>query len=194
MTMRSMITVLAKAMLGQEKPEDKPTPAELAAIAKLKEYGGLVLEIAQNDKRLDIGLHLANIKIKDEHLPPLKELKKTALLNLRGTEITDAGLVNIAELKGLVKLGLEKTKITDKGLESLKGLENLESLNLYGTAVTDAGLVHLEGLKKLKKLYVWQTMVTDAGVAKLKGAVPTLDIVRGVDPPAPPAKVEEKKP
>ena len=176
---------LGLAAVAQEKPaEEKPTPEETASIGKLKEAGGLVLEIAQNDKRLDIGLHLATAKVTDAHLEQVKALgPKVAILNLRGTEVTDAGLAHLAGLTGLVKLHLEKTKVTDAGLEHLKGLENLESLNLYGTEVTDAGLAHLEGLKKLKKLYLWQTKVTDEGVNKLKTAVPTVDIVRGLDQP-----------
>lgn len=183
---------------AQEKPAEKPQPTEAQkqAVAQIKKLGGLVLEIAQNDPRLDVAFHLADAKITDAELALVKPLTQVAYLNLRGTEITDAGLAHLAELKGLVRLHLEKTKITDAGLEHLKGLENLEYLNLYGTAVTDAGLKHLEGLKKLKKLYLWQTQVTDAGVSALKQALPELQIVRGLElaqPAASEKKPEEKK-
>ncbi len=172
---------------------DKPplSDAEKAAIAEIQKSGGQVMELAQNDARLDVAFHLADGKITDEQLLPLKSLPQIAQLNLRGREITNAGLVNLKELKGLVRLHLEKTKITDDGLQSLKGLENLEYLNLYGTQITDAGLKHLEGLKKLRKLYLWQTQVTDAGVAGLKAALPESQIIRGVEPVKP---IEEKKP
>ena len=177
---------------GVVTADDKPVPteAEKGAVAEIRKSGGQVMELAQNDPRLDVAFHLADGKITDEQLVPLKNLPKVAQLNLRGREITNAGLVNLKDLKGLVRLHLEKTKITDEGLEQLKGLENLEYLNLYGTAGTDAGLKHLEPLKKLKKLYLWQTQVTDAGVAGLKGAIPELQINRGVEPAKP---VEEKK-
>lgn len=187
--------VAAQGLSAQEKP--MPTEAEKQAIAAIKKLGGNVLEIAQNDSRLDVAFHLADTKINDTHLALVKDLPKTAILNLRGTEVTDAGLVHIKDLKGLTKLHLEKTKVTDPGLEQLKGLENLEYLNLYGTAVSDAGLKHLEGLKKLKKLYLWQTQVTDAGVAALKGAIPGIQITRALELPKPPPaepKPEEKKP
>lgn len=177
--------------------EDKPAPtdAEKAAIAEIRKSGGQVMELAQNDARLDVAFHLADGKIEDAQLAPLKNLPKLAQLNVRGKDITDAGLVNIKDAKGLIRLHLERTKVTDAGLEQLKGLENLEYLNLYGTAVTDAGLKHLEGLKKLKRLYLWETKVTDAGVAGLKAAVPELQIVRGVEPAKPAeTKPEEKKP
>lgn len=183
---------LATTAGAQEAP--KYTPAEEQAIASLKKLGGLVLEIAQNDPRLDISLHLADAKITDAELAPIKELSRTAQLNLRGTEVTDAGLVNLKDLKGLVKLHLEKTKITDAGLEQLKGLENLEYLNLYGTTVTDAGLKHLTGLKKLKRLYLWETQVTDAGVAALQAELPEVKMIRGLELTKPEEKKEEPKP
>jgi len=188
----------ASPLVAQEKPAEKPMPteAEKQAIAQIKKLGGLVLEIAQNDPRLDVAFHLADAKITDAEVALVKPLTRTAILNLRGTEVSDAGLANLAELKGLTKLHLEKTKVTDAGLVHLKGLENLEYLNLYGTAVTDAGLKHLEGLRKLKKLYLWQTQVTDAGVAALKQALPDIQITRGLElaKPLEPEKKEEKKP
>lgn len=177
-----------------------PTEAEKNAMAEIRKSGGQVMELAQNDSRLDVAFHLADGKIEDAQLAPLKNLPKLAQLNVRGKDITDAGLVHIKDSKGLVRLHLERTKVTDAGLEQLKGLESLEYLNLYGTAVTDAGLKHLEGLKKLKRLYLWETKVSDAGVAAIKGAVPGLQVIRGVEPAKPAevkpaeAKPEEKKP
>lgn len=185
--------VIGSVSYSQDKVP--PTDAEKGAMAEIRKVGGQVMELAQNDARLDVAYHLADGKIDDASLAPLKNLPKLAQLNVRGKEITDAGLVHIKDSKGLIRLHLERTKVTDAGLEQLKGLENLEYLNLYGTAVTDAGLKHLEGLKKLKKLYLWETKVTDAGVAALKAALPEIQIVRGVEPAKPPeAKPEEKKP
>jgi hypothetical protein len=193
-----ILSVVGALLAGSAFAADKQplTEAQSAAVAQIKKSGGQVMELAQNDARLDVAFHLADGKITDENLVPLKSLPQIAQLNLRGREITNAGLVNLKDLKGLVKLHLERTKITDEGLQNLAGLENLEYLNLYGTEVTDAGLKHLEGLKKLKKLYVWQTQVTDAGVAALKAAIPGIDINRGIEPakPAEEKKAEEKKP
>lgn len=187
---------LSMAVADEKTP---PTEAEKGAMAEIKKSGGQVMELAQNDSRLDVAFHLADGKIEDGQLAPLKNLPQLAQLNVRGKDITDAGLANIKDSKGLVRLHLERTKVTDAGLENLKGLENLEYLNLYGTAVTDAGLKSLEGLKKLKRLYLWETKVTDAGVAGLKSALPELQIIRGVEPAKPAeakpaeAKPEEKK-
>lgn len=190
--MLSIWTVLGILITSFASAEEKPVPtdAEKAAMAEIRKSGGQVMELAQNDARLDVAFHLADGKITDDSLVPLKSLPKIAQLNLRGREITNAGLVHLKDLKGLVRLHLEKSKITDEGLEQLKGLENLEYLNLYGTTVSDAGLKHLEGLKKLRKLYLWQTQVTDVGVAGLKAAISEIQIIRGVEPAKP---VEEKK-
>lgn len=181
--MRTMILSVAifGGLLAQvpSQVRAQDAEAEKKAIAKIRETGALVLEIAQNDNRLDVSYITAQAKITAEQLAPLKDLTRLAHLNLRGLEIGDDALPAIAGQKTLVKLHLEKTKITDKGLELLKGLENLEYLNLYGTEITDAGLAHLEGLKKLKSLYLWQTKVTDEGVKKLQAAIPGLKIVRG---------------
>jgi hypothetical protein len=185
---------LAMPVLFADDEKPMPTEAEQQAIAEIKKLGGNVMEIAQNDPRLDVAFHLADSKIGDDQIAPVKNLPRTMILNLRGTEITDAGLAHIKDLKGLVKLHLEKTKITDAGLEQLKGLENLEYLNLYGTGVTDAGLKQLEGLKKLRRLYLWQTQATDAGVAALKAAIPEIKVVQALELPKPEPKPEEKKP
>lgn len=195
-----LVTMILMWTVSHASAEDKPMPseAEKQATAAIKKLGGLVQELAQNDARLYVAFHLADVKITDVEVALVKDLPRTAQLNLRKTEVTDAGLVNLKDLKQLEQLHLEQTKITDAGLEHLKGLENLVYLNLFGTAVTDAGLKHLEGLKKLKGLYLWQAPVTDAGVAALKQALPELKIVRGVElakpaDPKPEEKKEEKK-
>lgn len=167
-------SVCGGAAIAQAQQSD----AEAKAIARIRELGGQVMEVAQNDNRLEVSFATQS-KVNNDALVPIKDLTRLVHLNLRGAEVTDDGLVNLANQKTLIRLHLEKTKITDKGLEQLKGIENLEYLNLYGTEITDAGLVHLEGLKKLKSLYLWQTKVTDAGVEKLKMALPQLKIIRG---------------
>jgi hypothetical protein len=164
--------------------------AERNALAKIQQLGGLALELAQNDPRLEVSYQQRDGKFTEECLLPLKDLKGLVHLNLRGQEVTDAQLVHLRGLVSLERLHLERTRITDKGLENLKGLVNLEYLNLYGTEISDAGLVNLEGMKKLKSLYLWQTKVSDAGVARLKKALPQVEIVRGLDL----EKKEEKKP
>ena len=156
------VGVVSAQAVAQERSE-----AEKQAIAKIVQMGGQVIEVAQDDSRLDVAYHLADGTVSDDHLAPLADLKEVYSLNLRGTEVTDAGLKHIAGLSSLVRLHLEKTPITDDGLQHLSGLTNLEYLNLYGTKVTDAGLEHLKPLAKLQILYTWETGITMAGQQSL---------------------------
>jgi len=169
------------------------TPAELAAMEALRKQGALVLELAQNDPRLEVSYLQMIEKFGDGHLSPLKEIKGVVRLNLRGQPVTDDLLKNLEPLKDLTHLHLEKTKITDKGLISVKGLSNLEYLNIYGTGVTDGGLKNLEDLKKLRAVYVWQTKVTKEGAANLKKVLTKTEVNRGLDDLPPLPKMEEKK-
>jgi Leucine-rich repeat (LRR) protein len=123
------------------------TEAGKKSLARISQLGGLALELAQNDKHLEVSYLQIDGKWTDEPLALLKDLKGVVHLNLRGQPVTDAQLVHLKPLTELTHLHLEKTKITDKGLENLKGLVNLEYLNLYGTTVSDAGLSSLEGMK-----------------------------------------------
>jgi hypothetical protein len=192
------LALMAALMIGLASAQ---TPAPVAqteagkkALAKIRQLGGLALELAQNDQHLEVSYIQTDGKLTDEHLALLKDLKGLVHLDLRGQPVTDAQLIHLKPLAELTRLHLEKTKITDKGLENLKGLVNLEYLNLYGTDVSDAGLTNLEGMKKLKHLYVWQTKVTEAGAAKLKQAIPGLDVNLGFKEEPIIAKKEEKKP
>jgi hypothetical protein len=195
------IAVLLALVLGFAAA-DAPAPvvqteAGKKALTKIRQLGGLALELAQNDAHLEVSYIQTDGKFTDEHLAVLKDLKGLVHLDLRAQPVTDAQLAHLKPLTDLTHLHLEKTKITDKGLADLKGLVNLEYLNLYGTAVSDAGLTNLEGMKKLKHLYVWQTKVTEAGAAQLKKAIPGLDVNLGFkDEPEPPKiakKTESKK-
>jgi len=133
------------------------------AIAKIKQVGGTVSQVAANSTEREVAYHLSDQEIADSALEPLAAVPDIVAVNLRGTKVSDKGLLHLAKLSKLRRLHLEKTAITDAGLEAIKGLTELEYLNLYGTEVTDAGLAHLAGLAKLKKLYLWQSKVTDAG-------------------------------
>lgn len=175
--------VISGMAAGEDAPKPAPavkielTDADRGAIGKIRELGGQVLEVAQNDNRLEVSFHLSDAKVSDETLKPLAGLKCVVSLNVRGKEITDAGVAELADTTGLVRLHLERTKVTDGCLKSLVKLEHLEYLNLYGTEITDAGLEAVVPIKSLKKLYVWQTKVTIDGIAKLKAARPDLQIV-----------------
>jgi hypothetical protein len=196
LTSIALLCVLTLGLIAADTPAPAPvvqSEAGKKSLARIRQLGGLALEVAQNDQHLEVSYLQVDGKWTDEPLALLKDLKGVVHLNLRGQPVTDEQLAHLKPLTELTHLHLERTKITDKGLESLKPLLNLEYLNLYGTAVSDAGLASLEGMKKLKKLYVWDTKVTAAGAEKLKKAIAGLDVNLGIeDKPEP--KKEEKKP
>ena len=151
--------------------------ADKARIAQIQEAGASVLEVAQNDNRLNIAFHLASGEIGNEQIASVKDLGFILSLNLRGTKLNDEGAANLTGLKGLERLHLEKTELTDAGLKHLLALENLSYLNVYGTKVTDASIEDIVKIKSLKKVYIWETGITIEGVAKLKAARPDLKII-----------------
>ncbi len=191
----ALLCVLTLGLLAADTPAPVvQTEGGKKALVKIRQFGGLALELAQNDPRLEVSYIQTDGKFNDEYLVVLKDLKGLVHLDVRSQPVTDAQLVHLKPLTDLTHLHLEKTKITDKGLAELKGLVNLEYLNLYGTAVSDAGLTNLEGMKKLKHLYVWQTKVTEAGAEKLKKTIPGLDVNLGFKLEPEPTKIAKADP
>ena len=137
-----VISLLVPAGFVLAQVADKPprSEAEKQASAKIQQQGGLVMDIAQNDPRLEVSYQQRDKKLTDDCLQPLKDLKGLIHLNLRGQDVTDDRLAYLKGLTSLTRLHLELTPITDKGLENLKSLVNLEYLNLYGTSITTAML------------------------------------------------------
>lgn len=168
------------------------------AAKELRELGGIVLPVAQNDDRYDVSLHLTEQPITDETLALVAKLGRVAWLNLAGTEVTDDGLKHLADMESLEKLHLERTKISDAGLKHLTNLKSLQYLNLYGTNVTDAGLKSIVELPALEKIYVWQTKVTPATIDSINKRDRPLEVVGAVQLPKPKPEAEpnkdEKKP
>ncbi|MCH8278646.1 MAG: hypothetical protein IIC12_06930, partial [Proteobacteria bacterium] len=103
----ALLTLLSGLVQANAQDKAKRTDAEKKAIAQIRKLGGHVLEIAQNDNRLEVAYHLTDGKVTGTHLQPLLALKSSlAKLNLRGTAITDADLALLKDLTGLVRLHL----------------------------------------------------------------------------------------
>lgn len=198
----ALLTALSLSQITAVSAADqKKDPAVEQAKSKVRAAGGSVLELAQNDDRLEVAFHLSDQKVTDNTLKTLVGLSKVASLNLRGTDVTSAGLAQLKNLKDLTHLHLEKTKVDDAGMKHLQALPKLEYLNLYGTAVTDAGVSQLGSLKNLKRLYVWQTKVTRPAGLALQEQISGLEVIGLPEPPKPVAaekpevpKPAEKKP
>jgi hypothetical protein len=173
----------------EEKPKATATiielpkvdPADMAAVAKVQQLGGLALPLAATTNLIQVDFRAPGDQITDGHMDRLDALAgQIAWLGLGRTKVTDAGLVHVGKLKMLMRLSLENTAITDAGLAHLQGLDRLEYLNLYGTKITDAGLLTLKSLKSLRSVYVWNTGVTEAGAAALKKELPNVEVNLGV--------------
>ncbi|QDT37860.1 hypothetical protein [Stratiformator vulcanicus] len=148
---------------------------------QLRSQGALVLPIAQEDDRIDVGFHLSDAKVSGETLKLLHPFaERLVALNLRGTEIDDAAAKELAPLTALTKLHLEKTQITNASLPHFLQMKELEYLNVYGTEVGDAVLRVARELPKLKKLYVWQTNVTPSAVRRFQQSRPGVEVI-GID-------------
>ena len=177
----AMILVPGSLLTAQEEEDEgvtiKYSDADKAAVEKIRDAGAAILEVAQNDNRLNVAFHLGSGEIGDEQVATVKDLGFIVSLNLRGTKITDAGLATVASCQGLERLHLEKTGITDAALKQLAPLANLAYLNLYGTAVSNAAIDDIAGIKSLKKIYIFETKITIEGVAALKEKRPELKII-----------------
>ena len=196
-----LLTLLAASSVCAADPAPDagpaPTAAETAAVAALAKLGIDARPIAAGLNWRTVLVRLGKEKPDPKIFAALKDVANLQELDLAGVQLTDADLAPLAGLKNLRVLHLEKTPLTDAGLAHLTGLTSLTYLNVYATAVTDAGLPQLKSLTNLKSLYVFETKVTDAGITALKGALPKLNIVRGLtaeDIAKLNAKAEVKKP
>ena len=112
--------LVATQAWGQDEKKVEISAAEKAALETLRKSGGTVLEIAQNDNRVEVSFHLSDAKIGDKQLEPLKGLKSVYSLNLRGAEVTDAGLVHLEKLAELEVLYLYGGNFSDDAVAALR--------------------------------------------------------------------------
>ncbi|MCA9014091.1 MAG: hypothetical protein KDA77_02055, partial [Planctomycetaceae bacterium] len=79
----ALFTTISLSLIPVVSAQDKKAdPATEQAKAKIRAAGGSVLELAQNDDRLEIAFHLSDQKITDDTLKTLAGLSKVASLNL----------------------------------------------------------------------------------------------------------------
>jgi hypothetical protein len=173
----SLVVVPSSSGQDEEGVTVEYSAADKAAVEKIRESGGAVLEVAQNDNRLNVAFHLSTEEIGNDQLALVKDLGFIVSLNMRGTAVDDKGVANLGGCSGLQRLHLEKTKVTDAAIKHLAPLSGLEYLNIYGTAVTDVAIDDIAALKGLKKVFIWETKITIDGVAKLKEKRPDLQII-----------------
>ena len=122
LTTTALLLALVIGMIAADAPAPVvQTETGKKSLAKVRQFGGLALELAQNDQHLEVSYLQTDGKFTDEHLALLKDLKGLVHLNLRSQPVTDAQMVHLKPLTDLTELHLEKTKITDKGLADFRG-------------------------------------------------------------------------
>src|SRR5258708_38456987 len=84
------------------------TDAGKKSLEKIRQLGGLALEVAQNDNRLEVSFLQTDGKFSEDYLLPLKDVKGLVHLNLRGQPVTDTMLVHLKDVTTLTELHLEK--------------------------------------------------------------------------------------
>src|SRR5438477_12348691 len=99
----SLVLVLAAVLCAQPPAAVQQTPAGKKALERVRQLGGLALEVAQNDTHLDISFPSGDGKFSDENLALLKDLKGVVHLNLRGQPVTAAQLAQLQRLTDLTE-------------------------------------------------------------------------------------------
>jgi hypothetical protein len=158
-----VLFALQKAASVEKEAMDIPltpvSPADEAAVEKLKNRGVIIFPVARNSNYLR-GNFVTDTAISSEDLQLLSGLQKQLIwLKLGYTNISDANMAVIGQLSNLTWLSLEHTPISDPGIRSLQSLQNLQYLNLVGTSVTLQGVLQLKDLKSLRSLYLYQTKI-----------------------------------
>ncbi|MEZ6143048.1 MAG: protein kinase [Zavarzinella sp.] len=108
------------------------------------------------------------MRINDDELLILKNLKSLVSFQTQVALITDDGLAHLKNITSLKEITLLGSIVTDVGLAQLKGLPNLEWLNVSGTKVGDAGLEYLKEIPSLQAIQMEATPVTDEGLVHIK--------------------------
>jgi mono/diheme cytochrome c family protein/uncharacterized membrane protein len=160
-------------------PAKEAGEADEKIIAKLKERGVAVSQVAANSNYLSVNFVTVD-SVTANDLALLQSVKKQLVwLKLGNSTISDKDLSSLSKLSLLTRLYLEKTEVTDNGLEQLKTLTELQYLNLSGTKISAAGLEKLKGLKNLKQIYLYQTDIKGKEWTQLKSNFPNTKIDTG---------------
>ena len=161
------VQVLAIDITNKDASEDRPTAAETAAIAALREAGASVVQRPNGTAR-DLHAHDVRERFTDAHMPFVAELRQLEGLGLWGTRVTDAGLRQAKDLSSLRSLDLSD-HITDRSMPLLKGFPDLQRLHFMDIApgITDEGFKYVGQLERLENLKL-PSRVTDTGIQYLQ--------------------------
>jgi|GEM_PF-1024792 len=137
---------------GGNKP--KFSPAQLAAIDALYEYGGIAIGLDEDRPGTPVVSvdFAAHPEFRDEWLEHLRVFPELAVVRLSGTSVSDAGLDHLLQLPQMSDLSLGQTRITDAGLAKLARLKHLRRLDLSGTRVSAQAVAELRKARPQLKI------------------------------------------
>ncbi len=155
---------------------DAIAPADAASIAALKKINVAVVPLATGTHFLE--LNMVNVpSFGDKDVPLLQKIAPQVMwLVLADTKITDAGLEPLKSCSNITRLNLKNTAITNALISLIGQFNKLEYLNIVGTKIDDAGLLGLAPSATLKKIFCWQSGITANGVMAFQKKYPNIDI------------------
>jgi len=155
---------------------DTIAPADAASIAALKKINVAVVPLATGTHFLELNMVNAP-SFGDKDVPLLQQIAPQVMwLVLADTKITDAGLEPLKSCSNTTRLNLKNTAITNASIPWIAQFSKLEYLNIVGTKIDDAGLLGLAPSATLKKIFCWQSGITANGVMAFQKKYPNIDI------------------
>jgi mono/diheme cytochrome c family protein len=155
---------------------DSIAPADAASIAALKKINVAVVPLATGTHFLELNMVNAP-SFGDKEAPLLQKLAPQVMwLVLADTKITDAGLQPLKSCANITRLNLKNTAITNASISLIGQFKKLEYLNIVGTKIDDAGLLNLTPAPTLKKIFCWQSDITPNGVMAFQKKYPNIEI------------------
>jgi Leucine-rich repeat (LRR) protein len=158
---------------------DNIAPADSASIEALKKINVAVVPLATGIHFLE--LNMVNVpSFGDKEAPLLQQIAPQVMwLVLADTKITDTGLEPLKSCANITRLNLKNTAITNASISSIGQFKKLEYLNIVGTKIDDAGLLNLTPAPTLKKIFCWQSGITTNGVMAFQKKHPKIEIDLG---------------
>ncbi|MBE7492670.1 MAG: hypothetical protein HS108_13075 [Planctomycetes bacterium] len=113
-------------------------------------------------------LDISHLRVNDETLASLKELRSLEMLDLSGTPLSGRGFTHLERLTALREIRLNGCEeLSDEGVAALSMLPALRELSLRQSAsLTAVGLAHLADCRRLTHLSLWQCGGMSDGVLK----------------------------
>ncbi|MBI3735630.1 hypothetical protein HY256_03845, partial [Candidatus Sumerlaeota bacterium] len=112
-------------------------------------------------------LVMSNLKLSDDELKHLQNLRTVRVLDLSMNPIVGPGLKYLSAMKDLEQLSIAYTQVDDDALEHLKGLQKLRKVDFSGSRISEKGYAYLGELPALEEVFIQSMDVGDEAMAGL---------------------------